>query len=66
MGTKLGRGMMRVGEVVLQLQRRTACGKGLLNCQCVCVREGAPELMGVEGGHGHKTLGNLPVSLGSQ
>ena len=50
MGTKLGRGMMRVGEVVLQLQRRTACGKGLLNCQCVCVRDGAPELMGVEGG----------------
>lgn len=26
LGTKLGRGMMGVGEVVLHLQRRTACG----------------------------------------
>lgn len=49
-GTELGRWMMRLGEVVLQLQGRTACGKGLLNCQCVSMREGALELMGVEGG----------------
>ena len=46
----MGRWMMRLGEVVLQLQGRTACGKGLLNCQCVSMREGALELMGVEGG----------------
>lgn len=51
-GTKLGCGVMRIGEVVLQLQGRTVWGKALVNCQCVSLstREGAFDLMEIEGG----------------
>lgn len=51
-GTKLGCRIMRIGEVVLQLQGRAVWGKGLVNCQCVSFStgEGALDLKEVKGG----------------
>ena len=40
LGTKVGRGMMGVGEVVFAASKEDSLWKGLLTCQCGSVSEG--------------------------